>query len=187
MGKRLGRLFAALVLATGLGCGPLAAQPGGQTVSIRRIILQSHDIPGTNLEFVEALTEVAPNGVVPRHTHPGPEIMYVLRGSLALEVEGAPTRTLTAGQSAYNPQGIPHGGRAGPEGAEFLVTWVLPRGKPLAAPAKSGRRAGRLPAKRLEVRKRNSWPVIARSPQGDEAISTSCREIRPEIASLRSQ
>ena len=139
------------MLAAALGGGPLAAQQAGQAVAIRRTILQSHSIPGTKLEFVEALTEVAPNAAVPRHTHPGPEIMYVLQGSLTLEVEGAPTRTLTPGQSAYNPTGIPHGGRAGPDGVKFLVTWVLPQGQPLAAPAKSGRRAEGLPGTRMPL------------------------------------
>jgi quercetin dioxygenase-like cupin family protein len=162
--KRVTSLLAAAMVAAVLGGGPLAAQQGGQAVSIRRIILQSHDIPGTNLEFVEALTEVAPNAVVPRHIHPGPEIMFILQGSLTLEVEGAPTRTLTAGQSAYNPTGIPHGGRAGPEGVKFLVTWVLPQGKPLAAPAKSGRRAQRSPPLRANDADSGvgADPVIAR-------------------------
>jgi quercetin dioxygenase-like cupin family protein len=163
VGKAL-KFVAAAMVAAALGCGPVAAQQGGQAVSIRRIILQSHDIPGTHLEFVEALTEVAPNGVVPRHIHPGPEIMFILQGSLVLEVQGAPARTLTAGQSAYNPQGIPHGGRAGPEGVKFLVTWVLPQGRPLASPAKSGERAEGSPPLRANAAESGvgADPVIAR-------------------------
>lgn len=146
MREAMARRLAAAILAAALGGGPLAAQQGQPAAAIKRTILQSHSVPGSNLEFVEAVTEAGPDAVVPRHTHPGPEIMYVLHGSLRLEVEGAPTRMLTAGQTAYNPPGIPHGGQAGPKGAQFLVTWVVPRGKPLASPAKSGRRADAFPA-----------------------------------------
>lgn len=151
MFRRILAPIALAALTAALGGAPLAAQHDRQAGAIERTILQNHNVPGTTYKFVEAVTEVGPNGVVPRHTHPGPEIMYVLQGSLTLEVEGAPTRTLTPGQTAYNPPGIPHGGRAGPEGVAFLVTWVIPQGRPLASPAKSGRRAGRLPATRLPL------------------------------------
>ncbi|HEV2300646.1 MAG TPA: cupin domain-containing protein [Stellaceae bacterium] len=148
MRKPIAWRLATAMLAATLGCGPLAAPQAGGTPGIKRTILQSHAVPGTNYKFVEAVTEVGPNAVVPRHTHPGPEIMYVLQGSLTLEVEGAPTRQLTPGQTAYNPPGIPHGGRAGPDGVTFLVTWVVPQGRPLASPAKSDRRADGLPGTR---------------------------------------
>lgn len=134
--KRTLHCVAAAAVAAVLGGGPLAAQQDGETLGIRRTILQKHAVPGSNFEFVEALTEVGPDAVLPRHTHAGPEIMFVLQGSLTIEVEGAPTRRLTPGQTAYNPPGIRHGGRAGPAGAKLLLSWVVPKGRPLALPAK---------------------------------------------------
>ena len=67
---------------------------------------------------------------------PGPETAYVLEGSLTLDVEGQPQRSLKAGQTSFVPAGTPHSGRAGPNGAKILADWVVEKGKPLASPAK---------------------------------------------------
>ena len=136
----------ALALVAILFAGPLAAQQG-----VQRILLQSHTVPGSNLEFLQMRTEIGPNIALPRHTHPGPEILYVLQGHFSVEAEGAPTRLLGRGQTAYNPPGIPHGGRAGPAGAALLLTWVVPQGRPLAAPAKAGKQADGSPATRTPL------------------------------------
>jgi quercetin dioxygenase-like cupin family protein len=103
---------------------------------IKRTVFQKSDVPGTNYETVFGMAEIAPNVKVASHTHPGTESSYVLAGSLVLEVQGQPTRTVEAGQSIFVPANTPHGGQAGPNGAKILATWVVEKGKPLAAPVK---------------------------------------------------
>ena len=121
--------FCALVF----GNGPAAAQ---QQQDIKRTIFQTSDLPGTNYETVFGMAEIAPNGDVAQHTHPGTESSYVLAGSLTLQVQGQPAREVHAGEPMFVPANTPHGGRAGPDGAKILATWVVEKGKPLATPVK---------------------------------------------------
>jgi len=128
--------LALAVFAAALGAAPVTAQQAPQTQGVKRTILETHDVPGTGYQAVLGIAEVGPNVAVSRHTHPGPEISYVLDGSLTLDVEGQPQRSLAAGQSIFVPAGTPHGGRAGPNGAKILVNWIVEKGKPLASLAK---------------------------------------------------
>jgi quercetin dioxygenase-like cupin family protein len=128
--------LALALCAAALGSAPVMAQQAAQTQGVKRTILETHDVPGTGYQAVLGIAEIGPSVVISRHTHPGPEISYVLEGSLALDVEGQPQRSLVAGQSIYVPAGTPHGGRAGPQGAKVLANWIVEKGKPLASPAK---------------------------------------------------
>jgi quercetin dioxygenase-like cupin family protein len=124
------------VFAAALCSAPVMAQQAGPTPGVKRTILETHDVPGTGYQSVLGIAEVGPNVKVARHTHPGPEISYVLAGSLTLEVDGQPQRSVAAGQSIFVPAGTPHGGSAGPAGAKILANWIVEKGKPLASPAK---------------------------------------------------
>jgi quercetin dioxygenase-like cupin family protein len=124
------------IAAAVVGAAPVGAQQAAQTHGVKRTILETHDVPGTGYQSVLGLAEVGPNVVVSRHTHPGPEISYVLDGSLTLEVDGQAKRSVTAGQSIFVAAGTPHGGRAGPNGAKILANWIVEKGKPLASPAR---------------------------------------------------
>ena len=124
------------VVAAMLGYAPVMAQQAGPTPGVKRTILETHDVPGTGYQSVLGIAEVGPNVAVARHTHPGPEISYILAGSLTLDVDSQPQRSLAAGQSIFVPAGTPHGGSAGPKGARVLANWIVEKGKPLASPAK---------------------------------------------------
>src|SRR3569832_1852036 len=55
---------------------PILAQqsaPVSQAQPIKRIPLQKFDIPGANYETVIGIAEIAPNEMIGRHRHPGPE------------------------------------------------------------------------------------------------------------------
>jgi len=136
MGKQIAFGIAVVMFATALGYGPLMAQQPAQTPGIKRTILETNDVPGTRYQDVLGVAEIGPNVAVSRHTHPGPETSYVLAGSLTLDVQGKPSRSLEAGQTSFVPAGTPHSGRAGLAGAKILVNWVVEKGKPLATPAK---------------------------------------------------
>ena len=75
-----------------------------------------------------------PNAPTGWHTHPGPAIATVAQGTLTYEDAKAGRcrhATYTAGQGFFD-QGFGHVHRAvaGPAGADFYVTYVLPPGSP---------------------------------------------------------
>ena len=82
---------------------PLSAQqpPSAtqQTQNIKRTPLQKFDVPGTNYETVIGLAEIVPNVNIGRHTHPGPELGFMLEGDFVLLVEGQAPLPVKAGES----------------------------------------------------------------------------------------
>lgn len=48
-------------------------------------------------------SEFAPNTSSPWHTHPTPVMIYVLEGTGVWELDGLPSKTLTAGQATLEP------------------------------------------------------------------------------------
>jgi quercetin dioxygenase-like cupin family protein len=106
-----------------------------QTEEVTRTELQRvavSDLPGR--EGVMYKGVFAPGGRAPKHTHPGDEFVYVLKGTLIVEPEGKAPVTLKAGDSFHQPKGVPHSARNGSttEPAEVLVFMVIETGKPLA-------------------------------------------------------
>ena len=106
-----------------------------QAPSIERIVLQRGDLAAPGREGVMAKGIFPAGGTTGRHTHPGEEITYVLEGTIVLEVEGAPTRTLKAGDFFMVPAEKVH--NATSQGAATVVaTYVVEKGKPLTTPVK---------------------------------------------------
>ena len=101
---------------------------------IKRTILQKFDVPGSNYETTIALVEIAPNGVVGKHTHFGIDSGVLQSGQLSLTAEGRPEQVAKAGDSWQVPPNTVHWGKAGPEGAKIVNTYVVEKGKPLATP-----------------------------------------------------
>jgi quercetin dioxygenase-like cupin family protein len=133
---RTGRIAVAagvFALAGTFGITALNAQQPGFT----RAVLQKQTLSTPDREAVVARAEFIPGGAAGRHTHPGEELGYILEGTLLLEVDGQPPRTLKAGDVFFVPAGIVHDGKnigSGP--AKVLATYVVEKGKPVASPAK---------------------------------------------------
>jgi len=110
--------------------------PPAATAGVTRKILSQMDgpAPGYVTLLVEATIEA---GVaVGRHTHPGIESAYVLKGGFELPIQGRPTRTIKAGDAFQIPPETPHaGGKPGNAQSRILITYVVEKGKPLASPA----------------------------------------------------
>lgn len=121
----------ALVL---IGAASLAAAQ--QPPPIKRIPLQKYDVPGTALETVVGIAEIAPNVLIGRHTHPGPESGYLLEGEFVLMIDGQPPKPLKAGESYQIPSGAIHDAKSGVGGAKVLAVYIVRKGEPLATPAK---------------------------------------------------
>ena len=127
-------VVAAVVCALVLGAASFAAAQ--EPPPIKRIPLQKFDVPGTSSETVVGIAEIAPNVLIGRHTHPGPESGYLLEGDMVLMVDGQPPKPLKAGESYQIPSGAIHDAKSGAGGAKVLAVYVVQKGQPLASPAK---------------------------------------------------
>ena len=72
------------------------------------------------------------------HQHPGPTFGYVVKGSILWAIDGEPAKTLTVGQTFFEPLGSIHSTSANASATEPAVISVVILGKtgePLAKPA----------------------------------------------------
>jgi quercetin dioxygenase-like cupin family protein len=127
-------VIVAVVSALVIGAASFAAAQ--EPPPIKRIPLQKFDVPGTSSETVVGIAEIAPNVLIGRHTHPGPESGYLLEGDMVLMVDGQPPKPLKAGESYQIPSGAIHDAKSGAGGAKVLAVYVVQKGQPLASPAK---------------------------------------------------
>lgn len=126
---------AAVTLATPVQAQQSQPAPAAQAQPIKRTPLQKFDVPGTGYETVIGIAEIAPDVLIGRHTHPGPESGYIIEGSFELLVEGQPARSLQAGDSYVVPARTIHDAKSGPRGARVIATYVVVKGEPLASAA----------------------------------------------------
>lgn len=109
-----------------------AQQPG-----VKRTDLQRHELSVPGREVVQVRVDLAPAVVVPKHSHPGEELVYVIGGSLEYQVEGKPPVTLEAGGVLFIPAGAIHAVKnVGSGHAVELATYIVEKGKPLVVPVK---------------------------------------------------
>lgn len=114
-----------------------AAAVIAQSTPVTRTILQQKDLEGAvGREVVMYIADIVPGGVIGRHFHPGPELLYILQGALILEHDGHPPVTLKVGQSAHIAAKHIHNARnaSATEQAKVMVFLVGEKGQPLATP-----------------------------------------------------
>ena len=122
--RRFLRLAVAAVAApatTGMALDQ-APQGGPKLTQILRKDLQAQDQKVQ--ETVVNVLEMAPGVAAPWHMHPAAqEILFVIDGSVTVEIEGQGTKVLNAGEIALMPAEVPHLARNdGTRGARALVT-----------------------------------------------------------------
>ncbi len=136
-------LLVGIALAAGLllsffGSRMLSAQePLKSGTVLQRTELKS--APGT--EAILVLREVPPGGQSGKHTQSGNEIVYVLEGSIILEVQGKPPATLKAGEAFQTAAGEVHNVKnaSASAPAKALAFYIAKKGtrlEDLSAPAK---------------------------------------------------
>jgi quercetin dioxygenase-like cupin family protein len=98
----LKQVLAAAALTALCVTGATAQQ--GQTVKL--LLESSTTVAGTPLKypagtpkFTANLSTLEPGGFTPRHQHPVPTFIYVVEGTLAVDVDGAGTREVKAGEA----------------------------------------------------------------------------------------
>lgn len=95
------------------------------------------DIPGK--EVLMITVEYPPGGSDPVHRHDAHGFIYVLEGSVVMQVKGGKEVTLTPGQSFYEgPEDVHVVGRnaSTTRPAKFLVVLVKDKGAPILVPVK---------------------------------------------------
>lgn len=93
------------------------------------------DIPGK--EVLVITVEYAPGGSDPIHRHNAHGLLYVLEGSVVMQVQGGKQVTLTPGQTFYEgPNDVHIVGRnaSSTQPAKFLVFLVKDKGAPPLVP-----------------------------------------------------
>src|SRR3546814_18872502 len=94
---------AMLIVASAAAAQTAPPRPAGST----RTDLQRHDLGIAGREVLQARVDFAPGASFPAHKHPGEEIIDVLEGTLAYQVEGHPPVTPKAGNVLFLPAGTP--------------------------------------------------------------------------------
>ena len=128
MKRALAMGFACLLAGGAAAQAPAPPRPAGTA----RTDLQRHDLSIAGWETLQALVTFEPGSTVPRHKHPGEEIIYVTEGSVDYEVAGKWV-TVKAGAVLFIPNGTVHAARnTGTVRAAELATYVVEKGKPLS-------------------------------------------------------
>jgi quercetin dioxygenase-like cupin family protein len=125
---------AALTLSLSLVGSALVAQDG----NVRPLMSKDlAGVPGRELSMVTVV--YPPGGSTPAHTHHAQAMLYVLEGSIVMQVKGADPVTLTPGQTWYEGPDDVHvvsrnASNSAP--AKYVVFLVKDKGAPILTPVK---------------------------------------------------
>ena len=86
-----------------------AQQPTSQ--SSMRKDLQHQALHNSDREVFQSEVSLEPGATFPRHSHPGEEFIYVLKGTWVYQLDGQPPVTLKAGEVLFIPYGAVHSAR----------------------------------------------------------------------------
>lgn len=123
-----------VLVMLGLMTGTSMAQAAEVTPLISKDLT---DIPGR--EVLMITVEKAPGGSDPIHRHNAHGFIYVLEGSIVMQVDGGKEVTLTPGQTFYeSPSDVHVVGRnaSSTKPVKFLVFLVKDKGAPVVVPVK---------------------------------------------------
>jgi quercetin dioxygenase-like cupin family protein len=126
--------IAAFALSLSVAGGTLTAQEPTITS------LLTKDLAGVPArELLMITVEYPPGGSDPVHAHRAQVVVYVLEGSIVMQVKDKPPVTLVAGQTFYEAPDDVHTvsrNASETEHAKFLVFFVKDKGAPILVPAK---------------------------------------------------
>jgi quercetin dioxygenase-like cupin family protein len=114
--------------------GPQASLPPGPTV-LAQAQSDGSGVPAV-FDVVQRVTEIAPGGAIPMHTHPGPNFVILLQGQMTLNMDGMAPQTFRVGDNWVEPANVVHGAtNSGSEPVRFVGSVLVPRGAPASTPA----------------------------------------------------
>ena len=127
-----------LTLLLSLGLSPITGTLMAQEPKVTSLISKDlKEFPGKELLMITV--EHAPGGSSPIHRHNAHAMVYVLEGSVVMQVKGGKEVTLTPGQTFYEgPDDIHIVDRnaSSTQPAKFLVFLIKDKGAPALVPVK---------------------------------------------------
>lgn len=122
---------AALVAATSLvSLAARSEEPRLGDIRRTHLMKEALSVPGR--EVVQVRVDFPPGVVAVRHSHPGEELVYLIKGELEYRLDGRPPVILKAGDVLLIPHGIHHAVKnVGSGNAAELATYIVETGKPL--------------------------------------------------------
>src|SRR5262249_26765656 len=130
---------AVLKLVLSLSCAAFASASAAEPAAQVKVLMTK---PMTNMPGKEAtmlLVTYPPGAKDPVHRHNASAFLYVLEGTVVMQMRGGRPVTLHPGQTFYeNPEGIHQVGRnaSNTVPAKFLVVLVKDKGSPILVPVK---------------------------------------------------
>lgn len=110
--------------------GPV--DPGDPTAGVIRTELQRHPSPAKGWLTVQTLVQIPRHKQSGRHSHPGVEIGYIVRGDVLMEFDEGPSLRLRTGDPFFIPTGAIHNAlNVGRETTMMLSSYVIDETKPL--------------------------------------------------------
>ena len=99
---------------------------------ITRDELKRADLTGKDMDVIVTIVTVPPGENLPRHIHPGEEVVYVLDGAM-LELSDGSQRQFPTGAATINVRNVPHAGFkvAGDKALKMLTVHIVDKGKPV--------------------------------------------------------
>jgi quercetin dioxygenase-like cupin family protein len=97
---------------------------------ITRDELKRADLTGKDMDVIVTVVTVPPGENLPKHIHPGEEVVYVLNGA-TLELPDGSQRQFPTGAATINTRDVPHAGFkvAGDKALKMLTVHIVDKGK----------------------------------------------------------
>jgi quercetin dioxygenase-like cupin family protein len=142
------RIFAITAMLCGASAAVILAQNGAQNVASghRDLLLQTTQswngkpythYPTGQPQLTTIKLTIAPHTALPWHTHPFPNVVYVLSGALTLhDRDSGKTLVVHQGQAVGESVDDVHRGESGDEPTVLLITYAGTPGVPTSVPAK---------------------------------------------------
>jgi quercetin dioxygenase-like cupin family protein len=130
-------LFASLAVASS-AAGAQSAATGSVGLSVKPILQTTTTVGGQPIQFPQGegeltavIAEVAPGGQVGRHMHPVPLFVYILEGTLTIDMEKHGTHAFKAGEGFAEIIHSWHNGKnLGDKPVRFLIVFAGRKGTP---------------------------------------------------------
>lgn len=99
---------------------------------ITRDELKRADLTGKDMDVIVTVVTVPPGENLPKHIHPGEEVVYVLEGA-TLELPDGSKRQFPTGAATLNVRNVPHAGFkvGGDKALKMLTVHIVDKGKPV--------------------------------------------------------
>ena len=127
------------LIGSALGVAIVLGVIGHQIVNAQQPPIKRTEILKTDMAGMEGkeanmwVADIAPGAATGKHTHPTPRFVYVIEGSVTLEIEGKPPRTFKTGEGFQEMPDTVHNFRnaSNDAPAKALGFQIAGKGQPL--------------------------------------------------------